>query len=419
MEPDTLDARWDGHRLSSSSFSRQGWPRLSPSYAPPMGTAGPSHPASARYSEFAIDESDRVYRATALHQTDEEPRLQSRAGQAGNPISGPASTAGTKPVLVRAYSGAAKDTTRKPSTMSPRRFFPFMASRNSAPPRPPGPPLPSDQDFSIDSILQAIEPDIRGTLDSIAEICGRSKLSLANEYGSHIAPLGEIRAPPGGLVPVEEASSNDERHADEGVAIFDDATNLVDSGQSPHAFPFYRYLECLGQTAPLMERSTLPGTSVQAQPGFARSAALNTQLETEIEISSDSLPVTRDFTSRPKQSGRDLLAENAASSDDDHPPQNIITPAVVSEVHLDAQADDRNARTEYPLPPSLHDPVSPTSPEASSEHNIPDVLRSLLGWLRWTTRFAGPDSYPELQSAEGRLRAMLEHSARGSPLPTT
>ena len=33
--------------------------------------------------------------------------------------------------------------------------------------------------------------DVKAEIDSIAEICGRSKLSLANEYGSHLPPHGE------------------------------------------------------------------------------------------------------------------------------------------------------------------------------------------------------------------------------------
>lgn len=113
--------------------------------------------------------------------------------------------------------------------MSARRFLSFTGSRSSASPRPPQSDVifPTDKDISIESVLQAIEPNIRSTLDSIAEICGPSKLSLSNEYGSHIAPLGEICAPSGALGPVEEAAPNEERRADDSNAV------IVDNEASP------------------------------------------------------------------------------------------------------------------------------------------------------------------------------------------
>jgi hypothetical protein len=55
--------------------------------------------------------------------------------------------------------------------------------------------LPSVDAFSFDGILRAIEPDINEAIDGIAEIYARSKLSLADEYGAHLPPLGEINNP--------------------------------------------------------------------------------------------------------------------------------------------------------------------------------------------------------------------------------
>jgi hypothetical protein len=285
--------------------------------------------------------------------------------------------------------------------MSPRRLFPFSGPKSSLPSRPSGPPPPSDKDFSIESILQAIEPDIQGTLDSIAEICGRSKLSLANEYGSHIAPLGEIRAPAGGLVPVEEASSTDERRAGEGVVIFDDDPGLVEVGRDMHPFSYYRYLENLRQVASSQERNGATVLGPSAQPNVSSSTAVAAHVTTP-DLNVAPLPASRDFVARPKNSGRDLLAKNNIASQDEHFSPSMVTPAVVSEVHLEAQADERNAG----IDPSIRS-VDPLS----SDDRMPEVVRSLLGWLKWTARIAGPESRPALQSAEGRLRAMLERSA--------
>lgn len=290
--------------------------------------------------------------------------------------------------------------------MSPRRLFPFTGSRSSVSSRSSGPPLPTDKDFSIENILQAIEPDVRVTLDSIAEICGRSKLSLANEYDSHIAPLGEIRAPPGGLVPVEEASPSDERCADEGVVVFDDDQGLMDAGRNLHPFSFYRYLENLRQAASALERNGASGSRVPAQPNAARSDVVNAHLDASSEMDVGSLPATREFSSKPKNSGRDLLAKTVVSSQIDHQSQAIVTPAVVSEVHFDAQAEDSHVNAEP-------NPLS-TNPCATPDTRAPEIVRSLLGWLRWTARVTEPDSRPALESAESRLRAMLERSSEGS-----
>ena len=55
--------------------------------------------------------------------------------------------------------------------------------------------FPPVSSFSFQEILAAIDPEIRGSIDTIAEICGRSKLSLANEYNSHRPPQGELDMP--------------------------------------------------------------------------------------------------------------------------------------------------------------------------------------------------------------------------------
>ncbi|KAJ5723678.1 hypothetical protein N7488_001713 [Penicillium malachiteum] len=405
MESDTFSSRWDGTRLSSTPFSRHGWSRLSPSYAPPTSDAGPSHHADWRRHESALDESDLAQRSTALHQVSGASRSWSRRDQTTTPnTSRQSAPAPTRPVLVRAYSGNAESSTNKSSTMSPRRLFPFMGLKNPVSSRSARAPLPSDKDFSIENILQAIEPDIRGTLDSIAEICGRSKLSLANEYGSHIAPLGEIRAPPTGLGPVEEASSTDERR-DEGVVIFDDDPSLMDAGRDMHPFSFYRYLENLRQAASALERNGASGPSESAQLSTTTPViSTNVQArDTVMEVSP--LPTTREFVSRPKQSGRDLLAKPVASGGSDSLVQDIATPAVVSEIHLEARGNEHDTFGD----PEGHF-MTPAHP-LQGTWQAPDVLWSLLGWLKWTARLAGPEDEPVLKSAESRLRAMLQQCA--------
>ena len=58
------------------------------------------------------------------------------------------------------------------------------------------PVLPSPHEFSFEEILDSIGPDAHAAIDAIAEICGRSKLSLADQHSSHRPPQGEVEALP-------------------------------------------------------------------------------------------------------------------------------------------------------------------------------------------------------------------------------
>jgi hypothetical protein len=298
--------------------------------------------------------------------------------------------------------------------MSARRFFPFTGSRGAASAQPqPQPDLifPSDKDFSIESILQAIEPDIRGTLESIAEICGRSKLSLANEYGSHIAPLGEICAPPGGLGPVEEASPSEEQRSADNVVVQDEDINIADAGRDMQPFSFHRYLENLRHTASMLEQNGASHPAGTGQPDPLMSPAMNPQPGLSMDTSLDTLPLTREIASRPKNGSCDLLAKSAVASNMAQQVPNIVTPALVSELHLDARADGCSSNEPHLSPKASLDDAPVMKPPG------PELIQSLLGWLKWTAGIAGPDSRPALQSAEGRLRAMLDRAGNQDAVP--
>jgi hypothetical protein len=80
--------------------------------------------------------------------------------------------------------------------------------------------LPPLSAFSFAEILKEIEekPDVRTSIDTIAEICGKSKMSLANEYGSHMPPhatqiLGT------GLLSLDGAMGEGLESVDEGVRL--------------------------------------------------------------------------------------------------------------------------------------------------------------------------------------------------------
>lgn len=82
------------------------------------------------------------------------------------------------------------------------------------------PILPPLENFSIQDILAYIGPEADASIDAIAEICGRSKLSLADEHGSHRPPHAthmtldnSIAEPPSStrLEPVVEVTSEGSR----------------------------------------------------------------------------------------------------------------------------------------------------------------------------------------------------------------
>jgi hypothetical protein len=63
----------------------------------------------------------------------------------------------------------------------------MSASSNSPPVK-----LPPVEAFAFDGILRAVEPEIQSALDAIAEICARSRMSMADAHAHHMPPTAEI-----------------------------------------------------------------------------------------------------------------------------------------------------------------------------------------------------------------------------------
>ena len=153
-----------------------------------------------------LDEASRAHRATALR------RLNGTAAKSIRP----SPAANSKPVLVRSHSIDMPSSKAALPGVSER-----MQDRSVEKAHYELPPLEA---FSFQEILQSISSDIRVPIERIAEICGKSKMSLANEYSSHMPPHAEFTTPTfqrandsldavfrHRLLPVEEASSSHER----------------------------------------------------------------------------------------------------------------------------------------------------------------------------------------------------------------
>lgn len=127
------------------------------------------------------------------------PQVKSKEAPKNTPSKSQATT-GSKPVLVRG-----------PSTK------PDMKKKHPPMHRSTSPKLPSVESFSFQEILKSIGPEANASIDAIAEICGRSKMSLAAEHSSHRPPHGQLATTgsspdpfllPARLEPVAETSSN-------------------------------------------------------------------------------------------------------------------------------------------------------------------------------------------------------------------
>lgn len=78
------------------------------------------------------------------------------------------------------------------------RAYPGDRSSLLSPPVPPGKSahaLPPISAYTFAAILRSSDgPEFQQAIDGIAEICAKNRMSLADEYSSHLPPLGEITA---------------------------------------------------------------------------------------------------------------------------------------------------------------------------------------------------------------------------------
>lgn len=65
--------------------------------------------------------------------------------------------------------------------------------------------LPPIAAFAFADILRAADSaELQSAIDGIAEICAKNRMSLAEEYGSHLPPVGEITAVAAEPTPVRQ-----------------------------------------------------------------------------------------------------------------------------------------------------------------------------------------------------------------------
>ncbi|EEP79024.1 predicted protein [Uncinocarpus reesii 1704] len=350
----------------------------------------------ARRFDPSVDQPTLAQRTAAFRQLNRVPRPPQRIRRQTTTL-GSCSPLPSQPVVVTTY--IAETETR--GTMSRRD------SRSEH-----GPPakLPRVQDFGIDGILRAIEPDIQTTLDAIAEICGRSKLSLANEYGSHRPPLGEIRAPARladhGLLAVEETSSSNERLAGDNVIIVGDDISTVDGRE-----PYSRY-GLLENMQPNIGSLDYPNTVAPWAESDTQPTTLRGHLPSTGESRSQSQSRSSRGTKTRPSSFPWALVGKSANHGNRANRQSIQTQPLISEVYLDAEAGGTarlSTETDWPFAlPNHSDEEKSVLKLAAERLSIVTDIRGLLGWFKHARQQRGSGEDGACPTAERKLRELLQ-----------
>ncbi|KAI9829666.1 MAG: hypothetical protein M1819_006037 [Sarea resinae] len=213
--------------------------------------------------EYPLDDTTAGHHASALRQLNGlHTRSRHHQHHHHTPKSpGPPSSVSSQPVIVRTYNRPSSRHSSRPATPASVREHYRMYSNTE---------LPPIEEFAFDGILRAIEPEVRSTIDAIAEICARSRTSLADEYGAHLPPVGDVgrarqarelvyagRGQEQTLTAVAEASSSNERLADESRAP-NQATNTNSAA--------YGSLENIMTSSISREATTDPAQGTQSNP---------------------------------------------------------------------------------------------------------------------------------------------------------
>lgn len=160
----------------------------------------------------------------SLDSTTARPRHMGRKLKMGKSI-GSHSTMSTVPVLVRSYVSPNPARPSRSDLGGSSSSINISARSQGASTDQALPPV---SDFAFAHVLLAVESNIRDPIEAISTICARSRYSLADEYGAHLPPQGEIH----GI-----ASNDSRRHGlfIRTAALADSALSIVQEASSSSA----------------------------------------------------------------------------------------------------------------------------------------------------------------------------------------
>ena len=133
------------------------------------------HTASSINTQRRLANEQTPVHQPAIRRFKSERASQTTSPKSQDPLPKSPTTANSKPVLVRG-----------PSTK------PDMKKKHHSTDKSTSPKLPPIENFSFQDILGSIGPEANASIDAIAEICGRSRMSLAAEHSSHRPPHSQL-----------------------------------------------------------------------------------------------------------------------------------------------------------------------------------------------------------------------------------
>ena len=179
--------------------------------------------------------------------------------------------------------------------------------------------LPAVKEFSMAGILAAVEEDIEGHVNIIAEILGRNRFVLADEYGAQLPPQGEIMGEETIIEEIEEAEIGDN------VIILHEDSSLVDGSAS--GSDAYGFLERLQANRPArMTSDSIIPRPIRNAPLVIRTTSSPATVQPvgrafrELSRRPPSLLMAGRGLSRPVVSGTWLCAEADGMSSGQIPP---------------------------------------------------------------------------------------------------
>jgi hypothetical protein len=317
-------------------------------------------------------------------------------------------TVTSQPVVVRTYSGS-RHTSRPGSGFNIPRSFAMNGhmhtSALSAGLAGKSEQLPSADEFSFSAILRAVDPEIRDAVDAIAEICARSRMSLADEYDSHLPPQGEITGGgPGWAVST-------------GALVGRGRLNRISQGWTAAGNKLMAVPEASSSSERLAQEERVASSKKRSQSAYG-------SLKSVISGGSGKRKAIDGDTFREQEAGNPNQAEARhqgpawavnASSSSSHPAITLASPVASKHLSLDtSSAMPDTAEASQSRPQTAVPRRTPSHQRGASMRSLPasrirsGTLGSIKAWLPWPRPSdLSSSSQQELANAEDRLREML------------
>ena len=319
-------------------------------------------------------------------------------------------TVTSQPVVVRTYS-ASRHASRPGSGFNTPRSFAMnghsTASALSAGLAGRSEQLPSADDFSFSAILRAVDPEIRDAIDAIAEICARSRMSLADEYDAHLPPQGEIT----GAGPGWAAST--------GALVGRGRLSRVSQGWTAADNTLMAVPEASSSSERLAQESKIGSSKKRSQSAYGSlksviSGGSGKRKALDGDTYRDQQPGSSKH-SEPKQQGPAWTVGAPSST---HPSITLVTSPIASkQLSLDTSTalEDVSEEAELSTRPQTALPRNPyahrrgvSTLSLPAQRTRSGTLSSIASWLPWPRPTdLTTSSQQELTKAEARLREML------------